>query len=453
MRGAAPVTNAPADPSGRPGSSRANRSVRGLLREPFTRRAWAELLYAVTALPVAIAGFAFIVASLYAGVLLAITFLGLPLIAASSLGARYLGSVNRRMADRLLGLRVTAPARFSPRPGFLGWVQSGLRDPVAWRARAYLLLKFPVAVLTFTVAVGLRMYALFYVASPLLWNLESSTCTGPYGETSHCVIQYGSFYFDTWPKVLLLVAQGIVMWWLAPWALRAGLAPERFLVRALLGPTSMSQRIQSLERTRAEAVDDAASRLRRIERDLHDGTQAQLVALAMKLGLAKEKLAREGTPDIDRARELIDTAHRTAREAINELRDLARGIHPPVLDTGLEPALSTLAARSLIPVELIVDVPHRPTAAIETIAYFCAAELLTNVAKHSEARHAILEVVHVEGLLRVRVTDNGVGGARIDGGGGLAGLASRVRTVDGQLYISSPRGGPTVVTAELPSHA
>jgi signal transduction histidine kinase len=204
-------------------------------------------------------------------------------------------------------------------------------------------------------------------------------------------------------------------------------------------------------------VEDSAARLRRIERDLHDGAQAQMVAVAMKLGLAREKLggALSGTvrPDLERVLELVDAAHRGAKEAIAELRDLARGIHPPVLDRGLGAALAALAARSDPPVELVVDLPERPSAAIETIAYFCAAELLANVAKHSGARHATMEAVHMAGLLRVRVSDDGTGGARLDERGGLAGLAGRVRTVDGRLQISSPPGGPTVIAVELPSHA
>jgi signal transduction histidine kinase len=177
----------------------------------------------------------------------------------------------------------------------------------------------------------------------------------------------------------------------------------------------------------------------------------------MKLGLAREKLA--GTidgaaqPDLKRVLELVDAAHQGAKEAITELRDLARGIHPPVLDQGLGAALTTLAAHSEVPVELAIDLPERPSAAIETIAYFCAAELLTNVAKHSGARHATLSAVHVPGLLRLRVGDDGTGGARIEASGGLAGLAGRVRTVDGRLQVSSPTRGPTVVTVELPSHA
>jgi signal transduction histidine kinase len=428
-----------------------------IFREPFTRRSWAEVLYALAALPLGIAGFVYITVSLYLGVLLAITFLGLPLIAASSLGARALGGVNRGLARKLLHLRVTAPARFSPRPGFLGWILSGLRDPIAWRARAYLLLKLPLGVASSAIAVALRAGALIFIASPLLWEVAPVTNVDANGVAHHSLMQFGSFYIDTLPKTLIPAAQGVVMWLASPWVLRGVLALDRLAIRGLLGPTSLSGRVQHLESARAHAVDDAATQLRRIERDLHDGTQAQLVALALKLGLAKEKLGDGPAPDIERARELVDTAHRTAKEAINELRDLARGIHPPVLDSGLEAALSTLAARSAVPVTLVVDIPQRPSPSIETIAYFCAAELLTNVAKHSGASHAALEVVHVEGLLRVRVSDDGVGGARAhvpEGKAtGLAGLASRVRTVDGLLEISSPRGGPTVVTVELPSHA
>jgi len=219
----------------------------------------------------------------------------------------------------------------------------------------------------------------------------------------------------------------------------------------------LPQRVRELEQSRAHVVDDSAARLRRIERDLHDGAQAQMVAVAMKLGLATKKLGilvdGTGQTDLDRVLELVAAAHRGAKEAVTELRDLARGIHPPVLDQGLGTALTSLAARSDLPVELVIDLPERPSAAIETIAYFCAAELLTNVTKHSGATHATLEAVHMSGLLRVRVSDNGYGGARVDASGGLAGLAERIKTVDGRLQVSSPPGGPTAVTVELPSHA
>jgi signal transduction histidine kinase len=257
-----------------------------------------------------------------------------------------------------------------------------------------------------------------------------------------------------WLFVLGVILCSFGFWWGA--LLIAVAALELWIAyRLLVAP--LPQRVRELEQSRARVVDDSAARLRRIERDLHDGAQAQMVAVAMKLGLATKKLGRmvdgTGQTDLDRVLELVVAAHRGAKQAITELRDLARGIHPAVLDHGLGIALTTLAAHSDLPVELAIDLPERPSAAIETIAYFCAAELLANVAKHSGARHATLEVVHVPGLLRVQVSDDGTGGARVEARGGLAGLAERVMTVDGRLQINSPPGGPTVVAVELPSHA
>jgi signal transduction histidine kinase len=256
----------------------------------------------------------------------------------------------------------------------------------------------------------------------------------------------------------LLLAFG--QWWGVVFFLAAGLngslaylVPRWNLFRD--APKNV-ERVRELQRSRAVVMDDAAARLRRIEQDLHDGAQAQMVAVVMKLGLARDHLsttaARTGGASYDRAVELVDAARRAAMEAITELRDLARGIHPPALDEGLGAALAGLAARSGLAVELVVDLPERPSPAIETMAYFCAAELLTNAAKHSGAQRAKLEVGHQPGLVTMRVSDDGAGGARLEPGGGLAGLAERVKTVDGRLQVESPAGGPTVVTAELPSH-
>jgi signal transduction histidine kinase len=257
-----------------------------------------------------------------------------------------------------------------------------------------------------------------------------------------------------WLFVLGVILCSTGFWW---GALVIAVAALELWIAYHLLVAPLPQRVRELERSRAQVVDDSAARLRQIERDLHDGAQAQMVAVAMKLGLAREKLGgmvdKTGPADLERVRELVAAAHRGAKEAITELRDLARGIHPPVLDQGLGAALATLAAHSQVPVELVVNLPERPSAAIETIAYFCAAELLANVAKHSGAQHATLEAVHLPGLLRVRVSDDGTGGARIEAHGGLAGLAERVATVDGRLQVSSPPSGPTVVTVELPSHA
>jgi signal transduction histidine kinase len=258
---------------------------------------------------------------------------------------------------------------------------------------------------------------------------------------------------SVWLFFLGVILCSYGFWWGA--SLIAVAALELWVAyRLLVAP--LPQRVRELEQSRANLVDDSAARLRRIERDLHDGAQAQMVAVTMKLGLATKKLRGmtdgTGQTDLDRVLELVVAAHHGAKEAITELRDLARGIHPPVLDQGLGIALTSLAAGSDLPVELVIDLPERPSAAIETIAYFCAAELLANAAKHSGARHATLEAVHMPGLLRVRVSDDGCGGARVDASGGLAGLAERIRTVDGRLQLSSPPGGPTVVTVELPSH-
>jgi signal transduction histidine kinase len=252
---------------------------------------------------------------------------------------------------------------------------------------------------------------------------------------------------------LVVALLGAALLLAAPWLTHAFTRADRSLIRRLLGPASVDERVRALQETRARAVDDSAARLRGIERDLHDGTQAQLVALAMKLGLAKEKLGTAAPADVARATQLVGDAHRGAIEAIADLRVLARGIHPPVQDNGLADALASLAARSVLPVELVTEIPERPSAAIETIAYFFTAELLTNAARHSGARHVTLEAVHVSGLLRIRVSDDGNGGAHLILHGGLRGLADRARTVDGRLEISSPPSGPTVVTVELPSHA
>ena len=236
----------------------------------------------------------------------------------------------------------------------------------------------------------------------------------------------------------------------APWAVRGVLQVDRVLVRTLLGPTRRGARVAELERTRAVAVDDSAATMRRIERDLHDGAQARLVALAMNVGLAREKLAEGGDPA--EASRLLDAAHLTAKQAIVELRDLARGIHPPVLDAGLDAALATLAAHSAVPVRVRTSITERPDPSIETMAYFCAAELLANVGKHSGATSVTVDARTTGGQLYLTVGDDGRGGARRGAGSGLTGLAERVATVDGRLDVDSPAGGPTSVGITVPLH-
>jgi signal transduction histidine kinase len=246
-----------------------------------------------------------------------------------------------------------------------------------------------------------------------------------------------------------------VYFFAAPWVMRGVMTVDRLMASALLGPDPMASRVRSLEQARSQTLDASAATLRRIERDLHDGTQAQLVALAMRLGMAKEKLSdADEEVDLNRVRQLVDEAHHGAKEAITELRDIARGIHPPALDIGLQGALTTLASRSAVPTELFYDVHGRPTPAIEAIAYYCVAELLANVAQHAHASRAAVSCAQQGGWLRLVVRDDGRGGAQASTVGssssGLTGLADRVRSVDGHLSLVSPMGGPTVVTIDLP---
>jgi signal transduction histidine kinase len=414
---------------------------------PLNRRALAELAYVMAAWPIAVVGFFYAFLTTTAGFLLSLITLGVPVLILALMGARLLGAVHLRLAARLLGVVVTTPEReTSRRPGVIGWVGWNLRDLAAWRVLVYLFLKGPLGVVEAMVVVFTWVYGLAYLGYPL-WRpmVELSETDGAMliGDTN------SPFFGPARPFLNAML--GIVLLLAVPWAVRLLLLLDMALLRSLLGPTASSRRIRHLEETRAHAVEDSAERLRRIERDLHDGAQVRLVTLAMHLGAAKEQLA--GQKGVDPAvNGLIAGAHQNAKDALVELRSLVRGIHPPILDNGLDAALATLAASSSVPVRLRVAVPRRPMPAIESIAYFCTAELLANVAKHSRARQATVTVAEQDGLLRVTVHDDGIGGCGLRENGGLAGLAERLATVDGRLTVDSPDGGPTVVTVDLPFH-
>lgn len=254
------------------------------------------------------------------------------------------------------------------------------------------------------------------------------------------------------PRLGLLIAGAALGLFLlpAPAQLTRMLASLDIAVaRYLIGPggsTDQTERITELERSRARVVDAAEAERRRIERDLHDGAQQRLVSLAMNLGRAKARFA----DDPDAAREIIDQAHTEAKEALAELRNLVRGVHPPVLtDRGLDAAISGLAALCPVPVTVRADTGPRPATTTEAIAYFVVAEALTNVAKHAHATRADVSVTRHGDVLRVLVRDDGMGGANPHGQG-LSGLADRLAGVDGRLTVRSPDGGPTVIEAELP---
>ncbi|MFJ4005395.1 sensor histidine kinase [Streptomyces sp. NPDC090023] len=367
-------------------------------RLAFDAHTWKEIAHLLLNLPLAVVGFVYAVTALSVSGGLTVTVLGLPLLAGSLLGARLLGRLERARARALLGLRVPEPSPlpFARSGTFVRRLWLALSDPVGWRSMLYGLIRLPWGVLTFsTVLVA---------------------------------------FFVLWP-VLSYLARGLSN-------------VDRALARTLLAPSDeLERRIAELESDRGVVVDTAAADLRRIERDLHDGAQARLVNLAMELGLAKEKLHH----DPETAARMVEQAHREAKTALKELRDLARGIHPAILtDRGLDAALSHLAARCTIPVTLTVDLPTRPAPAIEGITYYTASELLQNISKHSHAHTATLDLRHTPHHLKLQIRDDGIGGADAGRGTGLAGLAERLGAVDGVFVVDSPPGGPTVVTAELP---
>jgi signal transduction histidine kinase len=458
-------------PAGRPPDRSAGGSLAAMIRAPFTRRALRELLFCaveaplglcVVAFPVAVAGLPLTVRLLvdagnppsraaqahppgvlpvFAGLTL---FVLLALLLLMPRIARGLGAAHRRLAARLLGETVAGPPPV--RRGRGGWLVATLRDGPGWRAAAYLLVKLPV-----TVGEG---YAAFFAAAglvnltypfwwPLFRNHPPGTRLGPVA----ALTPFGSLRIATFPGTFTALAAGAAMVLAAPWVARAATSADRWLMRGLLGPGRLAQRVADLEHTRALAVQDSAALLRRLERDLHDGAQIRLATLAMNLGMARKKLGSDADPAV---RELVETAHQDAKDALVDLRNLARGIHPAALDNGLADALATLAASNAVPAELTTDIPRRPAPAIETIAYFCAAELLANAAKHSHANKVTIEVSERGETLVLRVSDDGRGGADPGRGSGLSGLAQRVRTVDGHLGIVSPPGGPTSVTVQLP---
>ncbi|GAA1881644.1 sensor histidine kinase [Streptantibioticus ferralitis] len=366
-------------------------------RLAFGAATWKEISHLLLNLPVDLLAFAFVVIMLTLGLGLSVTVIGLPLLAGGLLGCRLLGRMERARVRGLLGVSIEEPRRLRAREtGVLGRLWTTIKDPVAWRHALYFFIRLPWGVLTFTLTVVML--------------------------------------FLGWPVL--------------PWAARGLANADRAMARALLSPSDeLERRIAELESDRGTVVDTAAADLRRIERDLHDGAQARLVALAMDLGLAKEKLLE----DPDAAAKMVGEAHGEVKLALQELRDLARGIHPAVLtDRGLDAALSSVAARCTVPVRVSADLPARPAAAIEGIAYFTVSELLTNISKHSGARSGSVDVWRSDDRLLIQVRDDGRGGASAEAGSGLAGLAERLGAVDGLLVVHSPAGGPTTITAELP---
>ncbi|MEU5825276.1 sensor domain-containing protein [Streptomyces sp. NPDC047803] len=392
-----------------------------------------EWAFAVAGLPLALLGGGYALAVLYAGALLSLTVFGLPFVAAALAGARGLGALHRRLAGRSLGEPVEAPDRLPRTAGAVARVRVALTDPVAWRSLLYLLLRLPLGVLGFAAAVVLPLGCVWLTGFPL-WVRLLEPGARPV----------------TWIDVAA-PPLGLVLLAAVPGAVRMLSGADRRLARLLLGPARAQRRVRELETARATLLTQNTDELRRLERDLHDGTQARLVALAITLSLAEDAMPSARAPELVRLRALLERARNQTDDTVTELRRLTRGIHPVALDGGLAEALPGLTATSPVPVALRLDLPERPGHVVERALYFCAAELLTNIAKHSGARSAELEAVAADGRVRLTVRDDGRGGAGTGVGTGLSGLAERLAAVDGALRIDSPPGGPTAITAELPA--
>ncbi|MEU4577048.1 histidine kinase [Nonomuraea sp. ATR24] len=382
------------------------------MKRPRVATAWLDTAHVMTGLPVA---FALAVLTLASAVAPPVLRRGVP----------WFTRVQRSRFEAFLGERIP------PVPPARSWRTSSL-----WRQIAYHLLSPLVSGLAvFLVAAtwGAALVGLLAFLPPLI---QPPPLT---------------FLFDLRdPNVVTTyIVAGAVLLLIAPVLARGMAMLDLSVARALLGPSrdELGRRIETLTESRAGVIDAADAERRRIERDLHDGAQQRLVSLAMNLGLARATLTDLPEP----AREAIEHAHEEAKQALKELRDFVRGLHPAVLnDQGLDAALSGVAARAPIPVRLRVDIERRATPTIEAVAFFIVSEALTNIAKHAAATKAEVSVRRERDRLHVLVYDDGCGGARLDSGTGLRGLAQRIDAVDGRLRLSSPLGGPTTIEVDLP---
>jgi signal transduction histidine kinase len=349
-------------------------------------------------------------------------------------------------------LRTTAGVEIPPQPTVEHrWSVAGIaayaRSRATWRQLGYHLLAGPALAAAAIAASGVWLAGILYtLVYAYAWTLYPWSRFGRGQSSPPFGVHLQSLGI---PVDAYLTAAGIALLVAAPWLTAAVAALDARAARALLGPSraeELEHRVERLTQTRAGVVDAADAERRRLERDLHDGTQQRLVSLAMQLGMA-----RANPSDAAQAHQVIAEAHEEAKAALAELRNLVRGLHPAVLeDRGLDAALSGVAARMPIPVRVTVDVPRRPSPTIEAIAYFVVSEGLTNITKHAQASQAEVFVQRAGDRLHIIVSDDGVGGADPGRGTGLAGLAKRASSVDGTFDVASPSGGPTLITVDLP---
>ena len=392
-------------------------------------------------LPVAIITFVVIVVMTALSIgMMPVFLLGIPLLWLTLMVSRGLARLERSRAG---AFRRTIAESVAPltRRSWFGRLAERLRSKARWREIAHHLLQLPVC------AISYALVAAAWCGSLAMALLPAYVDTFP-GESA-------KFYFfeidATDPSRWVALVVGVIgLLFVAPWVTIGAASVQWALADRLLGPTEderLAEQVTDLQSRRTAAVDSAEAERRRIERDLHDGAQQRLVALAATLGAAREKLE----DDPEAGRELVATAHEEAKSALSEIRDLVRGIHPVILeDRGIDAALSAVIARSPVPVVLDVQIAERPPAAVESAAYFVVTEALTNVARHSGATRADVSIARSADRLVVEIRDNGHGGADASKGTGLHGLRERVAGMGGTTYVISPEGGPTTILVEMP---
>ncbi|MET7751320.1 sensor domain-containing protein [Micromonospora sp. NPDC005367] len=408
----------------------------------WVRRGARSGLGGLAAIGLALTNIPLLVMSLVALALAPVPFLGLALVPWTMTLIRMRADLERRRASRA-GVLVTRPYHPPPERAVAGgWrrFRWTVTDPATWRDLAWLA---PGAIVGFTLGTIGVVVPLYGLAGLTLTPLWIWLGTGWYG--------YGGIWsIDTFGAGLLCVPQGAVILaaglWAAPWLRRV----DAHFARLFLAPTravELRLRVMQLTVTRAGTVDAQAAELRRIERDLHDGVQARLVALSMVIGLADTLIDRNPAE----AHKLLAEARESGVAALDELRHLVRGLHPPVLaERGLGGAVRALALSLPVPITVDIELPGRPDTPVESAAYFAVAEALANMIRHSRAQTASVSMRHANGALTMVVTDDGEGGADPEAGTGLRGIERRLAAFDGTIALSSPPGGPTVVTMELP---
>ncbi|WP_445151985.1 sensor histidine kinase [Baekduia sp. Peel2402] len=408
--------------------------LRRIVQLPLTATPWKDLAYVSLGQLSGIFGLTWFCLGPITSLALIITLIGIPKLYGDLWVTCWWADLER-MRGALAGVPLPRSTRPWRGDGFLARLRSALTDPMTWREMVWLVLSFGVGTACFVAGLTAWSIGLGFLTVPLWgWALPEGVELGV--TTIHSIGWLILFAVVTGPPLTILGA----------WGLRGSAWGQAKLIEALLEGRE-EERIAELQVSRAGAVDAAAIELRRIERDLHDGAQARLVALAMEIGMAREQIER----DPQAAAQMLADAHEDAKTALVELRDLARGIHPAILtDRGLDAAISALAARCPVPCTVAIDLPDRLSAAIESAAYFTVAEALANVAKHSGASRCEISGRIEQGMLVVKVHDDGAGGLDETRGTGIGGLRGRVEALDGKLLVASPKGKGTLLRAELP---